>query len=439
MEILCSIVLLITLKAVHSEIKTDYEVRNMLKDMLQDYDPKLRPHYLGPPVNISVDATILSFTNLDAINMMYTVDMFFRQRWMDHRLQHKLPVPLTIIVGTKHPSDIIWTPDTVFINSVTSAMHHVTVNNHKLDIYPNGSVFWGTRVTVSPSCFLDLKAYPMDKQKCMFEILSYAYGSKHLRYEWSKEPGVIIMDTRMAQFNLVEFTTDVKEYTYVAGNYTVLLGFFEFERLMGFAILQIYIPSIAVVCVSWISLWIRRNATPARVALCITTLLTISTIWSAVNATLPRVNYVKAIDIFLMTSFVCVIFTLLEYTVVLNSGKILNIFRKRRKKSIPEEKMGFINSMTKQNGRTMVENGNIWTSLDTHRMETIRNRYPDTNKKEKEVKCDFTITAAKKKEEEENEKFADRIEMFARVFFPLVYTTFNVFYWLTYLRRDVEE
>lgn len=104
-----------------------------------------------------------------------------------------------------------------------------------------------------------------------------------------------------------------------------------------------------------------------------------------------------------------------------------------------EEKMGFINSMTKQNGRTMVENGNIWTSLDSHRMETIRNRYPDTNKKEKEVKCDFTITAAKKKEEEENEKFADRIEMFARVFFPLVYTTFNVFYWLTYLRRDVQE
>ena len=71
--------------------------------------------------------------------------MFFRQRWYDERLHHNLDEPLVVIVGVQHPTDIVWVPDTVFINSAVSSMHHVTVNHHKLDIYPNGTVFWGTR------------------------------------------------------------------------------------------------------------------------------------------------------------------------------------------------------------------------------------------------------------------------------------------------------
>lgn len=52
--------------------------------------------------------------------------------------------------------------------------------------------------------------------------------------------------------------------------------------------------------------------------------------------------------------------------------------------------------------------------------------------------------ARKKKEEEdlskkhakENERLADTIEVFARVFFPLIYMLFNVCYWTIYLHRD---
>ena len=41
-----------------------------------------------------------------------------------------------------------------------------------------------------------------------------------------------------------------------------------------------------------------------------------------------------------------------------------------------------------------------------------------------------------KKHEEENERFADTIEVFARVFFPLVYMLFNVCYWTIYLHQE---
>ena len=74
--------------------------------------------------------------------------MYFRQRWTDYRLRHNLSEKLTIISGNEYPSNIIWTPDTFFLNSMSSRFHHVTVNNHKLDIYPDGFIFWGTRLEI---------------------------------------------------------------------------------------------------------------------------------------------------------------------------------------------------------------------------------------------------------------------------------------------------
>ena len=49
-----------------------------------------------------------------------------------------------------------------------------------------------------------------------------------------------------------------------------------------------------------------------------TTLLTLTTIWGAVNSTLPRVSYIKAVDIFFLVSFSFVFCVLIEYTLVVN-------------------------------------------------------------------------------------------------------------------------
>lgn len=87
----------------------------------------------------------LKLTFLSYLSQAFPSDLFFRQRWNDPRLKHNMNRSLVLMMGTKQVPDVIWVPDTVFINSIHSKMHDVTISNNKLDVFPNGDVFWGTR------------------------------------------------------------------------------------------------------------------------------------------------------------------------------------------------------------------------------------------------------------------------------------------------------
>lgn len=106
-----------------------------------------------------------------------------------------------------------------------------------------------------------------------------------------------------------------------AGNYSRLACEIQFVRSMGYYLIQIYIPSGLIVIISWVSFWLNRNATPARVALGVTTVLTMTTLMSSTNAALPKISYVKSIDVYLGTCFVMVFASLLGKQTTIDSPK----------------------------------------------------------------------------------------------------------------------
>lgn len=76
-----------------------------------------------------------------------------------------------------------------------------------------------------------------------------------------------------------------------------------------------YIPSMLIVMLSWISFWLNVNAVPGRISLGVLTVLTMTQQSSTVNATLPRVSYTKAIDIWMSMCLVFVFAALIEFAV----------------------------------------------------------------------------------------------------------------------------
>jgi len=56
---------------------------------------------------------------------------------------------------------------------------------------------------------------------------------------------------------------------------------------------------------------LNRGATPARVGLGVTTVLTMTTLMASTNAALPKISYVKSIDVYLGACFFMVFASLL--------------------------------------------------------------------------------------------------------------------------------
>ena len=113
-----------------------------------------------------------------------------------------------------------------------------------------------------------------------------------------------------------------------------------------------YIPSSLIVVMSWVSFWLNRGAAPARVGLGVTTVLTMTTLINSVNAALPKISYMKSIDIYLFVCFFMVFGALIEYACVGYTDKRIQL-RKNRflKKNFSLDDVNFQVLGTAEDGR----------------------------------------------------------------------------------------
>uniref|UniRef100_A0A8C1SAL5 Gamma-aminobutyric acid type A receptor beta2 subunit a n=1 Tax=Cyprinus carpio TaxID=7962 RepID=A0A8C1SAL5_CYPCA len=246
----------------------------------------------------------------------YTLTMYFQQAWRDKRLSYtEIPLNLTL---DNRVADQLWVPDTYFLNDKKSFVHGVTVKNRMIRLHPDGTVLYGLRITTTAACMMDLRRYPLDEQNCTLEIESYGYTTDDIEFYWRGGDGAVtgVERIELPQFSIVDYKLISKNVVFSTGSYPRLSLSFKLKRNIGYFILQTYMPSILITILSWVSFWINYDASAARVALGITTVLTMTTINTHLRETLPKIPYVKAIDMYLMGCFVFVFLALLEYAFV---------------------------------------------------------------------------------------------------------------------------
>uniref|UniRef100_A0A3B3XBP0 Neurotransmitter-gated ion-channel ligand-binding domain-containing protein n=1 Tax=Poecilia mexicana TaxID=48701 RepID=A0A3B3XBP0_9TELE len=72
----------------------------ILDRLLDGYDNRLRPGFGGPVTEVKTDIYVTSFGPVSDVEMEYTMDVFFRQTWVDRRLMYEAED------GLLHDSDV---------------------------------------------------------------------------------------------------------------------------------------------------------------------------------------------------------------------------------------------------------------------------------------------------------------------------------------------
>ncbi|OQV20541.1 Gamma-aminobutyric acid receptor subunit beta-like [Hypsibius exemplaris] len=298
----------------------DFDLENMthiLRNLSESYDIRLRPGFGGPSLKLDMELQVASFEAISEVNMDYTLTLYLRQYWQDDRLAFAPDANVQITLSGDFANQI-WVPDTFLANDKHSFLHDVTEKNKMVRLSGDGSVEYGMRFTTTLACMMDLHYYPLDTQNCTVEIESYGYTTNDVDMSWKNGQASItgVQGIEIPQFTITNHTIYNITVSLATGAYQRLFLKFTLKRNIGYFVFQTYLPCILIVMLSWVSFWINHEATSARVALGITTVLTMTTISTGVRSNLPRISYVKAIDIYLVKCFVFVFAALLEYALV---------------------------------------------------------------------------------------------------------------------------
>ncbi|XP_055850292.1 glutamate-gated chloride channel isoform X11 [Episyrphus balteatus] len=405
------------------------------------YDARIRPSGIngtdGPAV-VRVNIFVRSISKIDDVTMEYSVQLTFREQWTDERLKFD-DIQGRLKYLTLTEANRVWMPDLFFSNEKEGHFHNIIMPNVYIRIFPNGSVLYSIRISLTLACPMNLKLYPLDRQVCSLRMASYGWTTNDLVFLWKEgDPVQVVKNLHLPRFTLEKFLTDYCNSKTNTGEYSCLKVDLLFKREFSYYLIQIYIPCCMLVIVSWVSFWLDQGAVPARVSLGVTTLLTMATQTSGINASLPPVSYTKAIDVWTGVCLTFVFGALLEFALV-NYASRSDMHKENMKKKRRDLEQASLDAAS-----DLLDTD----SNATFAMKPLVRHPGDPLALEKLRQCEVHMQPPKRPNccKTWLSKFptrqcsrSKRIDVISRITFPLVFALFNLVYWSTYLFREEED
>ncbi|XP_067214770.1 glycine receptor subunit alphaZ1 isoform X4 [Linepithema humile] len=354
--------------------------------------------------------------------MDFRVDMFVSQSWMESRLNMSQDIfekdDDYVILPTGF-FDNLWQPDPYFLNSKVSEIATLSHKFSLVTLYRNKTIKYSARINAIVACQMEFQLYPMDIQICPIYIESFSYNRKKLRLKWGAGGVTVNPELKLLQYDIGKPAVLEETIDYMLeknGNFSRLVVFFRFERQIGHHLIQTFAPSTLVVMLSWFSFWLGLDAIPGRVALLVTSMLTLVTMFTGLKSDIPPVAYIKALDVWMAGCMMFVFAALGEFVVV----KVLDL---RHAENDSQSSMGS-RSFSRLTAKS------IWDDEFTY-----------ANKPENKRTSRYLLPTLwlnpKSQIMQSRKTRSQKIDCYSRIVFPILFLLFVVLYWPTVLLKKV--
>ncbi|KAI1718473.1 neurotransmitter-gated ion-channel ligand binding domain-containing protein [Ditylenchus destructor] len=275
------------------------------------YDHRQMPdEEADEPVVVHVSVEIPNIRAVSEVTMDYSMEIFFRESWLDPRLTYDIGEfkNKTELVLHETYTNYIWHPDTFIPNAIYSKNPNKNSISHRslLRLYSDGHILYSRSFNF---------------YVCKLGIESYAYTADELVYEWSNGRGkwlgkvkaILLHKIELPDFRIKEVFVTSAIRSYSTGNFSRLHICFVFIRSAGFCLLQLIVPSTAIVFTAWISLWMEDETEFQDM---ISVMLAIVFLLFSYNEFMPRVSYLKALDVWLSVCFMTIFLSLIKLVLI---------------------------------------------------------------------------------------------------------------------------
>jgi len=262
-----------------------------------------KPSAANDATKVSVALYLIDLLEINGSDQSFLADVFLRARWHDDELVGRFD-EMTVL-----DADDVWRPLLLIVNqrSVDSSLPEV------VRVEPNGMVQYAQRFTGRFSTFLDLRDFPLDRQTFYVWVI----GNRLSDRDFEVVPDTSMVKLANDRLSIADWTINAirlqpAEFR-ATPNAEPLSGVkitIDAKRRVGYYLIQVVIPLIAIVMMAWTVFWIDPSVVATRVSVVVTTMLTLIDYRFMLGNHVPRLSYLTRLDYFMLGATTLIIVAL---------------------------------------------------------------------------------------------------------------------------------